>query len=113
MAFIRWIFGFIIMLVIAGFAIANRSSALLVWSPIHPPLELPVFVIGLALMAMGFFLGSFMTWLNMGKVRRERRRQKKTIKLLEKELQAVNENTSEDAPSDFFPALSKSNHKKK
>ncbi len=107
MGLIRWILGFLIALVLAGFAVANRTPVLLVWSPIHPPLELPLYVIALALMAAGFLLGSLITWLNMGSVRREKRRQKRQIKILEKQLGAVNENTSEDASSDFFPALPK------
>ncbi|GJL85611.1 MAG: hypothetical protein DHS20C02_13860 [Micavibrio sp.] len=107
MGLIRWIFGFLVALILAAFAVFNRTPASLTWSPVHVPLELPLYMIGLALMALGFFLGSIITWMNMSKVRQDRRRQKKQIKILEKELEAVNENGNAEAPSDFFPALPK------
>jgi len=107
MGLIRWIFGFLTALAVMAFAVMNREPVPLSWSPLHPPLDVPVFAFGLGLMALGFFLGSFITWLNTNSLRREKRRQKKQIKLLEKELEAVNENKSGEAPSDFFPALPK------
>ena len=107
MGLIRWIFGLFIAIILVAFAVFNRAPASLAWSPLHPPLELPLYMVGLALMAAGFVLGSLMTWMNTGKIRQEKRRQKKQIKILEKALEAVNENTKEDLPSDFFPALPK------
>ncbi len=107
MGLIRWIFGLLIALILVAFAVFNRNSVSLTWSPVHAPLELPLYMIGLVLMAIGFFTGTLMTWMNMSKVRQDRRRQKKQIKILEKELEAVNENGNAEAPSDFFPALPK------
>lgn len=107
MGFLRWIIGFLIALCLAAFAVFNRTSVPLNWSPVHPPLDVPLYLIGLTLMAIGFVLGGGIVWMNMSGLRREKRRQKKQIKILEKELEAVNENKGAEAPSDFFPALPK------
>ena len=106
MRLLLWIIGFIVALAVAGFAVFNRQSVSLVFSPVHPPLELPLYAVGLGLMAAGFILGSFMVWLNAAEIRRIRRRQMRQIRKLEKELAASGSNpASAPPPSDFFPAL--------
>lgn len=105
---IRWILGLFVAVILCVFAAANRDPVSLVWSPLHPPAELPLYLITLILMSTGFILGSVITWLNTGKLRQTKRKQKKHIRDLEKQLEAVNENGHQDSPpSDFFPALPK------
>ncbi len=108
MSLIRWIIGFLIAVIVTAFAVSNRHMALLYFSPLHPPLEFPLYVIGLGLIAFGFLLGAFTVWLNSASIRRSKRKQSKHIKTLEKALDAVNENgKAHSPPSDFFPALPK------
>jgi uncharacterized integral membrane protein len=107
MGFIRGIFGAILALLLAGFAVYNRTPVTLTYSPIHDPITLPLYLISLGLMAIGFILGGAFVWFTMGTLRKTKREQKKLIKSLEKDLKAVNENgASHIKPSsEFFPAL--------
>ncbi len=108
MSLIRWIIGFLVAVIVTVFAISNRHAATFYFSPLHSPLEFPLYVIGLGLLAFGFLLGSLTVWLNSAPVRSARRKQKKHIKTLEKALDAINENKEiQSPPSDFFPALPK------
>lgn len=84
--FVRWIIGFLIAILFAGFAAMNRQSVTLHISPVHDPLEWPLFIIILGVAALGFVIGAFTVWLNDGKLRREKRHQKRQIKTLEAEL---------------------------
>lgn len=109
MGFIRTILGLVTALIIIAFALQNRTAIDVTLSPMHAPYTLPVYAIALAGMLLGFLLGGFMVWLNAATTRRDKRKQKKQIKTLEKEvtnLQSV-EPTNKTPPSDFFPALPK------
>ncbi len=86
MGFVRGIIGLALAILFAVFAIANRQSVDVVWSPVHPALSLPLYIVALGLLALGFFLGSFMAWLSSIPVRWEKSRQKRRIKALEKKL---------------------------
>ncbi len=109
MALIRTFIGFLIAITLIAFAITNRQTTTLVYSPLHDPLELPLYMVTLLFMAAGFFLGIMMLWINMGKSRKVKRDQRQTIKELEKELKSVKgkDPESQDPPSEFFPALPK------
>lgn len=110
MGFIRWIIGFLIAALVTGFAVLNRQDVPVFWSVSAESHEFPLYLICLGFMAAGFFLGALMVWMYGAGIRREKRKQKKQIKNLEKALDAVNENTGHQGPSsDFFPALPKKN----
>ncbi len=108
MAVIRWIIGLIITICIALIAIMNRHEVTFSWSPVNDNLTLPLYAIILSSMVVGFIFGGIMVWINSGKIRKERRKQKKEIKLLEKEITRLKENelnTSSPPATDIFPAL--------
>lgn len=108
MAFLRAIFGFIIAILLIGFAVANRQATTLVYSPVHEPLEIPLYLITLIFMAIGFILGGLAVWINSAPTRKVKRQQRKTIKELEKELETLqtkNDQTPAPPDSEFFPAL--------
>lgn len=108
MSFIRGIFGLALAVLVTAFAVFNRETVSLAWSPLHDPQDLPLYAVGLGMMAVGFVLGGVMVWLNQGTVRKTKRKQSKQIKSLEKELESINENIKSGMPaSDFFPALPK------
>jgi uncharacterized integral membrane protein len=86
MALIRAIAGLILALLFAVFAVANRQAVDIVWSPVDPPLNLPLYVVALGALAVGFLSGGFMVWLGTLPGRLERGRQSRQIQKLEKEL---------------------------
>ncbi|MCB1720971.1 MAG: LapA family protein [Alphaproteobacteria bacterium] len=108
MGFIRAIFGFIIAIALVAFAVSNRQNIALNYSPVHDPLEIPLYLLTLLFMALGFIFGALIMWLNTAPTRRRSRQQRKTIKALEKELaNAQNKKTSPAnvPPSELFPTL--------
>lgn len=107
MTFIRNIIGFIFAAALIAFAVFNRQDVEFSYSPFHDPIHMPLYLIALCLMAIGFLLGGITVWLNMADTRRLKRMQRKKIKELEKELQKteLKPADTEKPPSDFFPAL--------
>ena len=107
MAFLRTIFGFIVAVALIGVAVSNRQITTLVYSPIHEPLEVPLYLITLIFLAAGFVFGGLLVWMNSAPTRKVKRQQRKTIKTLEKEISTLQTKSSNDpAPdSEFFPAL--------
>lgn len=106
MRLLLWIIGFVIAIAVAAFAVFNRQPISLTYSPIHQPLEVPLYAVGLGLMATGFIIGAALVWLNGADIRRTRRKQTRQIRKLEKELaETAKTDIAITPPSDFFPAL--------
>ena len=108
MGFIRAVFGFIIAIALTAFAIANRQSVPLTYSPLHDPLNVPLYFIALGFLAAGFILGAIIVWVSGGAARRTGRKQRKTIKALEKDLAKLEHkamNTNAPPAAELFPAL--------
>ena len=109
-AFFRWIAGFIIIVLFAGFAAFNRQDVTLYYSPVHDPLNWPLYVLVLGFAAMGFIIGAMVVWMSDGKLRREKRLQKKQIKTLETELkktQIIMDAKEKPETALFPPALTR------
>lgn len=92
MKILKWIAALPLIVAAVLFALAHPQPVEFYWSPVNDPLVLPLYVLALGLTALGFILGALATWLGMGRLRHDRRHQKKTIKQLEKDLAAANEN---------------------
>ena len=109
MAVIRFLFGFVLTVGIALFAVLNRDIIPVTWNPISDDsvLMLPVYVVILASMASGFIFGGCIVWLNMGGLRKVKRKQKRDIKRLEKEVGRLKEDKFQSGmpATDIFPAL--------
>lgn len=106
-AAIRWICGFAIAILFAGFAAMNRQNVTFYITPLHDPREWPLFIVILGFAGLGFMIGALSVWLNDGKLRREKRLQKRQIKTLEAELKKAElepyiEKTSDEP---YYPAL--------
>ena len=82
----QWITGFLIAILIAGFAALNRQDIDFYYSPIHDPAHYPLYFIVLAFTVFGFLTGALIVWVQDGKIRKDKRIQKKQIKTLENEL---------------------------
>lgn len=106
-ALLRHIAGFTIAILLAAFAIFNRGTVNVSYSPLNEPLAMPLYAIVLGMFVLGFLVGAFLVWFNTAPVRRTRRQQRKQIKALEKELATVKHEPSQTPapPTDFFPAL--------
>lgn len=109
MGFIKTIFGFVLAAFLVAFAVSNRQDTTLIYSPVHDPLNVPLYLLALLFMATGFVLGGTVVWLNGSKTRRLKRQQRKTIKELEKELEKIETTDPKivQPASEFFPALPK------
>lgn len=109
MSLIRTIFGFILAVLLTVFAILNRQKVEIVFSPVHESYEAPLYLIALCMLGLGFLIGALTVWLNGGSLRRLKRRQRKTIKALEREIETMKKAETPDfqtsPPSEFFPAL--------
>ncbi len=97
MRFIRGILGLALALLFTAFAVANRQTVEITWSPLHPAASLPLYALALGLLATGFLIGSLFVWLESIPVRLEKTRQKRRIKTLEKELKAKDLDTDNSA----------------
>ncbi|MCB1681741.1 MAG: LapA family protein [Alphaproteobacteria bacterium] len=87
MFIIRWILGFVVTVAAAVFAVLNRHDVTVYWNPLGEGVViLPAYLVALGFMAVGFIVGGAVVWLNMGRLRSERRKQKKEIKLLKKQV---------------------------
>jgi uncharacterized integral membrane protein len=75
-----------------GFALYNPQISPVTLSPFRPAIEMPLYVPVLGAVAFGFIFGAIMTWAAMGRLRQERREQRKRIKALEKQIEAANQN---------------------
>lgn len=95
MAFIRWIIALPIIVGAVLFALAHPDPVSITWSPFEPKIELPLYFVALVFLGGGFVLGAFIAWIGMGKTRKERRQQKKTIRKLEKDINDANEKMME------------------
>ena len=106
MSLIKSIFTTILTIIIAGFCIINAQSIDVSWSPFHDDITLPLYAIIIVSLLVGFLLGAGALWINSAHLRKEKRKQKKQIKTLEKELSKNSANTNnQKPPADFFPAL--------
>ncbi len=111
MGLIRALIGIVVTILIAGFAALNRERVPVTWNPLEfdVTLELPLYAIILACTVFGFVIGGFSVWVNLSGVRKERRRQKKEIKILEKEVAKLRDDKFQPKPHmpapDMFQAL--------
>ena len=62
MKFFSWIFSTLIAVVAVVFAVSNMQEAEIFYSPFETALMLPVSVIALGSMALGFFFGGLFIW---------------------------------------------------
>jgi uncharacterized integral membrane protein len=84
-----WLFVVVVAAVLALFAVSNRESVSLAFWPLPFLVELPLYVLVLAALIIGFVFGEFAAWLAAMRWRREVRRRGRRIAALERELSAT------------------------
>ncbi len=101
-AVLRWMFACALTVIVVAFALSNRTPVEMIWSPVHAPAALPLFLPVLIGIAFGFLAGGFMVWLNGAAARSEQRRQKKAIRDLEKKIEERAEKAGSAAASSLI-----------
>ena len=104
-AFFRWAMSVIIMVGVILFTFANRENVAIKFSPLHAPIETYSFALALGALSLGFVMGGVMVWLNSTKIRIERRKQRKEITRLEKEIEALQNITDAHDPAHLIEHL--------
>jgi uncharacterized membrane protein YciS (DUF1049 family) len=85
---VRSIFSVIVAAILIVFSLGNRQTASIIWSPIHQSAELPVYLLLLIALLIGFIIGGIMVWLNYIPIKRLNKKQNKKIINLEKKLES-------------------------
>lgn len=95
MQILKWIIALPLIIGAIFFAVANPDIVTVHISPFDLALETPLYIICFLFLTGGFLLGTILTWASGGDVRRERRKQKKTIKKMEKEIEGHHDKMAE------------------
>ncbi|HXC28913.1 MAG TPA: lipopolysaccharide assembly protein LapA domain-containing protein [Stellaceae bacterium] len=93
MKFLWWLILALVALVLILFAVSNREAVLVELWPLPLKLELPLYLVVLGMLVIGFFAGQFVTWIGGWRWRREARRSRERIARLERELDAARAET--------------------
>ena len=88
MKFLWWIVLALVALVLVLFAVSNREAVSVALWPLPSVLQLPLYLVVLGTLVLGFFAGQLVSWVNGWRWRREARRSRERIAMLERELQA-------------------------
>lgn len=89
MKLVHWLVALPLAAVFAAFAVASWGDVSLGLWPLEERLTLPLFLVVLATLLLGFVAGAVTAWINGGRWRREARRRQRRIETLEAELRAV------------------------
>jgi uncharacterized integral membrane protein len=89
MKFFWWIVLALVALVLILFAVSNRESVSIELWPLPALVELPLYLVVLGTLLLGFFAGELVAWVRNRRWRREARRSRDRIAVLERELDAA------------------------
>lgn len=96
---VYWIFVAVGAAVLAVFAVSNRENIALAYWPLPFLFELPLYLLVLAALVLGFICGEATTWLAGRRWRREVRRCGRRIAALERELSATQARLATSVPA--------------
>ena len=85
MAILKWIITLPFIIAAVLFALAHPDTVEVTLNPMQEAIELPLYFVSFLFLAIGFILGTIVTWLGMGDLRKTKRAQKKEIKELTKQ----------------------------
>ena len=106
---LRWIITGSLALVTLAFSVLNAHDVSVSYMPFQEAVNAPLAFVCLVFLIAGFVCGGMIVWLNAAPVRRERRKQKKTIQKLET---ALAQREAEDvAVPPYAPHYQISSHK--
>jgi uncharacterized integral membrane protein len=79
------------------FALSNREPVSLGFWPLPILVDLPLYLLVLALLLAGFIIGAAATWIAGRRIRRELRRRRRHVEALERELAATRSQLEDQA----------------
>lgn len=83
---IFWFFVALIAIALALFAVSNREAVSLGFWPLPFLIDLPLYLLVLAAVVVGFVVGQLSAWISARRWRRELRQRRRRIASLEREL---------------------------
>jgi uncharacterized integral membrane protein len=86
MRFIQSLLGMVFAVILAVFSVSNMARVSVNYSPVHDPIDLPLYAVALGGVLIGFLGGAFMMWLSAVSKSLAKR---KEIKGLKKELKTA------------------------
>lgn len=89
MKFVWWLAFAGAALVLILFAVTNRETVSVGLWPLANRVEAPLYLIVLGMLLLGFVVGQLVTWIGGWRWRREARRSRERIAILERELEAA------------------------
>jgi uncharacterized integral membrane protein len=95
MGVLRWVALAVVAVLLILFAVSNREVASVGLWPLPVTLELPLYIVVLGSLVIGFLAGQVVTWIGGWRWRREARRSRERIATLERELDAEREQRNE------------------
>lgn len=85
-ALVKFLVTFLFVIIILWLSVFNRSAVeFSIYPLLLDPLSLPLAIIILGCVLMGFIWGALIVWLNGGKTRSEARHLRREVKVLEQE----------------------------
>ena len=88
MKIVWWIVLALAALLLILFAVSNRETVSVGLWPLPALVELPLYLVVLGTLIVGFFVGELVAWIRAWHWRREARRSRERIAALERELEA-------------------------
>lgn len=89
MRVVFWLVALAVALAAIDVAVSNFDKVQLALWPFSDVLVMPLYLVVLGALGLGFIAGELVAWINGGRWRREARRRQRRIDSLERELQAT------------------------
>jgi len=87
MKIVWWIVLALAALLLILFAVSNRETVSVGLWPLPALVELPLYLVVLGTLIIGFFVGELVAWISAWRWRREARRGRERIAMLEREIE--------------------------
>jgi len=89
MKILWWVVLALVAVVLIVFAVSNRTMTTIDFWPLPVQAELPLYLLVLGTLIIGFVVGELVGWIGSWRWRREARRGRERIAMLERELEAA------------------------
>jgi uncharacterized integral membrane protein len=87
--FIYWVVTALIALVVVVFAVSNRMFVALSFFPLPAELQVPLYLVVIVALVLGFIVGALAAWFGGGKRRRENRELRRRLNRVQHDLDAL------------------------